>query len=105
MATIDSAENGSDYLGVDNLVVSLPPGTFEGHIECTNISIIDDDLFEQEEQETFTVNLDYSLNPSSFTGDFAGNITIMDNDGQILLIRQNKFAFYYRYSNYNISDN
>ena len=89
---LDSAVDGSDYLGVANLVVSLPPGIFEGHIECTNIFIIDDDLFEREEQETFTVNIDYTQNPSQFFGDFTGNITIVDNDGEILLIRMNKFS-------------
>ena len=83
----DSAVNGSDYLGVDNFLVAIPPGTFEGHIECTNISIIDDDLFESEEQETFRVNLDYTLNPSQFIGDNTGKISIMDNDGQILFER------------------
>ena len=95
-------------MGADNLLVTLPPGTLEGHIECTNISIIDDDLFEKEEQEIFIVNLDYTQNPSQFIGDNMGNITIMDNDGQILFVLRtiisSVFCFHY-YSNGNISDN
>ena len=77
----DSAISGLDYLGVDTLLVTLPPGIFEGHIECTNISIIDDDLFEQ--QEMFTVNLDYTQNPSQFIGDSMGTISIVENDGEL----------------------
>ena len=71
-------------MGAD-LLVTLPPGISEGHIECNNVSIIDDDIFEQE-QEMFTVNWDYTLNPSNFTGDFTGTVTIIDDEGQILYL-------------------
>ena len=74
-----------------NLLVILPPGTFEGHTECNNVSIIDDDVFEQE-QEMFTVNWDYTLNPSNFTGDFTGTVTIIDDEGQILYLKKNWFS-------------
>ena len=46
---IDSAMAGSDYLSLDNAQIIIPAGSSEDAISCINISIVDDDEFEQEE--------------------------------------------------------
>ena len=83
-----AATDGSDYLGVSMDLV-FTAGASNGTMQCLDVAIYGDSLFEG--NETFTVTL--TLNQPSYTvvlGNNMTTITILDNDGmyRISLIRR-----------------
>ena len=84
---IDSAMAGSDYLSLNNDQLVFPVGSEANTQACINISIVDDDIFEQEEM--FTVewaradDIGKPVSPGLVgTLRTRTDITITDNDGK-----------------------
>ena len=71
--------NGSDYIVVDNEQVIFPVGSATGDIQCINITIIGDDILEDD--ETFTVMNTEETVDFDLQADDEETITIVDNDG------------------------
>ena len=72
---------GSDYTGVMSAVLTFPPGSSNGAMECLNIDINDDNILEH--FEAFTVHLTTSethVTVNSNANELLANIR--DNDGE-----------------------
>ena len=82
-----TASDGSDYLGVSMDLV-FTAGTSNGTMQCMDVALYGDSLFEGD--ETFTVTL--TLNQPSYTvvlGNNMTTITILDNDGMYVVHSNN----------------
>ena len=81
---VGSAIAGFDYLRLDNAQIIIPAGSSVDAIACINISIIDDDEFEQEEvlMVEWTPDHDNTLSFGITTFRTMIDITITDNDGK-----------------------
>ena len=75
---------GSDYSSVDNVQIFFPAGSFEDAEACTNISIIDDGEFEQEEVFTVEITVEDRTFDVVVSGRSIIDITITDNNGEAL---------------------
>ena len=82
---VDTAMAGSDYLSLNNAQIIFPAGSVEDAIECINVTIIDDDEFEEQEEQFMLLwtpeDTSFSINPS---GDSSTIIMIVDNDSKSL---------------------
>ena len=67
--------DGKDYIGLSLNVTST------GEVQCFNVTIIDDTIFESQSGEVFTVRLEI-LFPFVNLGSTA-NVIIQDNDGKL----------------------
>ena len=81
---IDSAIAGCDYLSLDNAQALFPAGSSVDAIACINISIVDDDEFEQEEMlmVEWTPDHDNTISFDIATSRTMIDIIITDNDGK-----------------------
>ena len=73
---IVSAVAGSDYEQI-SAPLTFPTGSVAGDMQCVNISIVDDFLFEGD--ETFTVSLTVTT-PGVMEGNTSTTVTIRDDD-------------------------
>ena len=79
-SSLGSAVAGSDYTAVTSLLTFPATTSTDNTIQCINVNITDDSVFE--EPETFTVAVN-TTNPQVtliFNGDTT--VTITDNEGQ-----------------------
>ena len=81
---------GSDFLIPSGLIATFVPGSVNGDTACINVSIIDDDSLEGNEE--FNVTID-SVADSSGGGNIVltglpsmGSVVIMDNEGKAMWI-------------------
>ena len=74
---------GSDYSSLDNAQIIIPAGSIVNTEVCINVSIVDDDDFEQDEMLTVEWTPDpYGL--LIFIATTMTTVTITDNDGRSL---------------------
>ena len=74
-----SADSGSDYEQV-SAPLTFPTGSVAGDMQCVNISIVDDVVFEGD--ETFTVTLTVTT-PGVMEGNTLTIVTIRDDDRKL----------------------
>ena len=77
---------GSDYSSLDNAQIIIPAGSIVNTEVCINVSIVDDDDFEQDEMFTVEWTPDPDNLPSFliFIGRNMTTVIITDNDGRSL---------------------
>ena len=78
-SSLGSAENGSDYTAVSSPLTFPATTSSDDVMQCINVSITDDSVFE--ESETFTVTVT-TANPRVTLGNNDTTVTITDNEGQ-----------------------
>ena len=71
---------GTDYT-MNSLSLEFPAGSEAAEVQCMNVAILDDTLFE--EDETFTVGLTV-MTSDVMTGNDTTTITITENDCWLL---------------------
>ena len=69
-----------DYTPIASFPLEFPVGTNANDTQCVNISILDNDIFE--ETETFTVELTVVPHPRVMEGNAETIIYITDNDSK-----------------------
>ena len=86
---------GCDYLSLDNAQILIPAGSsVVGAEACINVSIINDDEFEQEEMlmVEWTPDHDNTISFDIITSRTMSDITIIDNDGKPCFQRRSYIA-------------
>ena len=78
-SSLDSAENGSDYTAVSSPLTFLATTSTDDIMQCINVSITDDSVFEEPETLTVTVT---TTTPRVTLGNDNTTVTITDNEGQ-----------------------
>ena len=74
---------GIDF-NVTQTSLTFPTGAATGTEMCLNISIIDDDRVEYDETFSITLTVDNPLDTINGDSTAQANITVFDNDGQLL---------------------
>ena len=77
---IVSAMADDDYTPISSFSLEFPVGTNANATQCVNISILDNEMFE--ETETFTVELAVMPHPRVMEGNAETIINIVDNDSK-----------------------
>ena len=77
-----SAENGSDYTAVSSSLTFPATTSSDDAMQCINVSITDDSVFE--DPETFTVTVT-TTTPRVTVGNDNTTVTITDNESQYVL--------------------
>ena len=78
-SSLGSAENGSDYTAVSSPLTFPATTSSDDVMQCINVSITDDSVFE--EPETFTVTVT-TITPRVTLGNASTTVTIGDNEGK-----------------------
>ena len=76
----------SDFLAPDislDIMLSFPPGSVDGDVDCVTVDVIDDDLLEADEQ--FFVTLSSPTGGANLAAPSMANVVILDNEGELLV--------------------
>ena len=66
-----------------DIVLSFPPGSVNGGVDCVTVIPIDDDVLEADEQ--FTVTLSSPTGGANLASPSMADVVILDNEGEEIL--------------------
>ena len=73
--------DGNDYVGIQDITLEFEAGSPEGTTVCVDISILNEDVVEPEQE--FSVQL-FSMDPVNIGPNGTATVIIVDSDGEYM---------------------